>query len=172
MHCGRAASQAGGSEVWIHASDWRRAAAVVREQNLRRRERSRGWSRSRRRVGVLRLPEESSGRRSRPATPEEVVRSEPPLSPLRSGEARARVRRARWRQSFSETLRRARPWTRSTFIPARLPGSALTLVPYLVLKSPLARWAGVSSSGVTTLSGVGRSLFPSQEGKHGGSWRR
>lgn len=30
----------GGSEVWINASDWRRAAAVVREQNIRRRERS------------------------------------------------------------------------------------------------------------------------------------
>lgn len=28
----------GGSEVWINASDWRRAAAVVREQNIRRRE--------------------------------------------------------------------------------------------------------------------------------------
>lgn len=32
----------GGSEVWISASDWRRAAAVVREQNIRRRERSPG----------------------------------------------------------------------------------------------------------------------------------
>lgn len=30
----------GGSEVWINASDWRRAAAVVREQNIRQRERS------------------------------------------------------------------------------------------------------------------------------------
>lgn len=26
----------GGSEVWINASDWRRAAAVAREQNIRR----------------------------------------------------------------------------------------------------------------------------------------
>lgn len=30
-------SVSGGSEVWINASDWRRAAAVVREQNIRRR---------------------------------------------------------------------------------------------------------------------------------------
>ena len=28
----------GGSEVWINASDWRRAAAVVREQNISMRE--------------------------------------------------------------------------------------------------------------------------------------
>lgn len=28
----------GGSEVWISASDWRRAAAVVREQHSRRRQ--------------------------------------------------------------------------------------------------------------------------------------
>lgn len=38
VHCGRADSVSGGSEVWINASDWRRAAAVVREQNIRRRE--------------------------------------------------------------------------------------------------------------------------------------
>lgn len=36
LHCGRADSVSGGSEVWINASDWRRAAAVVREQNIRR----------------------------------------------------------------------------------------------------------------------------------------
>lgn len=36
VHCGRADSVSGGSEVWINASDWRRAAAVVREQNIRR----------------------------------------------------------------------------------------------------------------------------------------
>lgn len=38
VHCGGADSVSGGSEVWINASDWRRAAAVVREQNIRRRE--------------------------------------------------------------------------------------------------------------------------------------
>lgn len=38
VHCGRADSVSGGSEVWINASDWRRAAAVVREQNIRWRE--------------------------------------------------------------------------------------------------------------------------------------
>ncbi|KAM7399794.1 hypothetical protein PAMP_019038 [Pampus punctatissimus] len=38
VHCGRADSVSGGSEVWINASDWRRAAAVVREQNITRRE--------------------------------------------------------------------------------------------------------------------------------------
>lgn len=38
VHCGRADSVSGGSEVWINASDWRRAAAVVREQNIRQRE--------------------------------------------------------------------------------------------------------------------------------------
>lgn len=37
VHCGRANSVSGGSEVWINASDWRRAAAVVREQNIRQR---------------------------------------------------------------------------------------------------------------------------------------
>lgn len=35
VHCGRADSVSGGSEVWINASDWREAAAVVREQNIR-----------------------------------------------------------------------------------------------------------------------------------------
>lgn len=40
VHCGRADSVSGGSEVWINASDWRRAAAVVREQNIRQREKS------------------------------------------------------------------------------------------------------------------------------------
>lgn len=35
VHCGRADSVSGGSEVWINASYWRRAAAVVREQNIR-----------------------------------------------------------------------------------------------------------------------------------------
>lgn len=39
VHCGRADSVSGGSEVWINANDWRRAAAVVREQNIRQRER-------------------------------------------------------------------------------------------------------------------------------------
>ena len=38
VHCGRADSVSVGSEVWINASDWRRAAAVVREQNIRQRE--------------------------------------------------------------------------------------------------------------------------------------
>lgn len=38
VHCGRADSVSGGSEVWINASYWRRAAAVVREQNIRRKE--------------------------------------------------------------------------------------------------------------------------------------
>lgn len=42
----------GGSEVWINASDWRRAAAVVREQNIRRRER-RGEEREMERVQAL-----------------------------------------------------------------------------------------------------------------------
>lgn len=37
MHCGRADSVSGGSEVWINASDWRRAAAVVRELNITQR---------------------------------------------------------------------------------------------------------------------------------------
>lgn len=35
VHCGRADSVSGGSEVWNNASDWRRAAAVEREQNIR-----------------------------------------------------------------------------------------------------------------------------------------
>ncbi|KAI9540871.1 hypothetical protein NQZ68_036207, partial [Dissostichus eleginoides] len=38
VHGGRADSVSGGSEVWINASDWRRVAAVVREQNIRWRE--------------------------------------------------------------------------------------------------------------------------------------
>lgn len=53
VHCGRADSVSGGSEVWINANDWRRAAAVVREQNIRQRERrgeERRWKRSRRRI--------------------------------------------------------------------------------------------------------------------------
>lgn len=38
VHCRRPDRVSGGSEVWINASDWRRAAAVVREQNIRWRE--------------------------------------------------------------------------------------------------------------------------------------
>lgn len=50
VHCGRADSVSGGSEVWINASYWRRAAAVVREQNIRRpgaEEEKWRWKRSR-----------------------------------------------------------------------------------------------------------------------------
>lgn len=55
----------GGSEVWINASDWRRAAAVVREQNIREGE-ERRWRGSRlwvfgRRVIFLRLKDEPLG---------------------------------------------------------------------------------------------------------------
>lgn len=35
VHCRRPDSVSGGSEVCINASDWRRAAAVVREWNIR-----------------------------------------------------------------------------------------------------------------------------------------
>ena len=38
VHCRRPDCVSGGSEVWINASDWRRAAAVVRDQNIRQRE--------------------------------------------------------------------------------------------------------------------------------------
>lgn len=158
--------------MWISASDWRRAAAVVRERNIRRRERGAedgagpgvweggrwfyAWRRSRR------APPNVQVWSPRQRYPGGCAHVSELVCAHRSGPGRQKVRvpRARWRQSFDESLQRALPrergagpaaqtplWTRSAFITARLCGSSPSLVPYLFCKSPketLAWWAGVS----------------------------